>query len=611
MAAPSRFIRDIKRTHSCGALTEADLGQTVVLFGWVQNRRDHGGCVFIDLRDRDGLTQLVFEPDVAPEAHQLAGELRHEYVIGVRGKVRGRGAQVNPKMKTGRIEVQAADLEIFNRSETPPFPIEDQIDTAEEKRLTHRYLDLRRAPLQRVLMTRHAMNQATRGYLTRKGFLELETPFMIRSTPGGARNFLVPSRLNPGRFYGLAESPQLFKQLYMVSGFDRYFQIVKCFRDEDLRGDRQPEFTQIDLEMSFVDEADVFEVVEGLMVELFKAARGTALPTPFPRMGYDEAMARYGVDKPDTRFGLELSEITDLVRAEGGSVPLFAQTVEQGGIVKALRLPGGGGLSRTELDALEDVARSFGARGLARAKVGPGGEWTASPLAKVATPALRHAIHQRLAASEGDVLLFQVGKAKLVNGVLGQLRVALGKKLALIPAGRDDLLWIVDFPLFEQSDADGAFVAAHHPFTSPRAEDVDRILTDPGRCRARAYDLVLNGNEVGGGSLRIHDSELQGRVFKALGISDEDAKSKFGFLLEALRFGAPPHGGVALGMDRLVMLLAGGASLRDVIPFPKTQKGLDLMTGAPGEVMPAQLRELHVASSAVAAPAEAEGRSDR
>ncbi len=594
---PPRFIFDLKRTHSCGALTKANVGESVVLFGWVATRRDHGGCVFIDLRDREGLTQVVFEPDVSPEAHALAGELRHEYVVGIRGKVHARGAQVNPKMKTGEVEVKATELEIFNRAETPPFPMDDEIDTAEEKRLAHRYLDLRRAPLQRVLMTRHRMNQATRGYLSSRGFLELETPFMIRSTPGGARNFLVPSRLNPGKFYGLAESPQLFKQLYMVSGFDRYFQIVKCFRDEDLRGDRQPEFTQIDLEMSFVAEPDVFEIIEGLMAELFRAAKGKELTTPFPRMPYEEAMDRYGVDKPDTRFGLELCEVTDVVRAEnGGGVPLFAQALEGGGIVKALRLPGGGGLSRTELDGLEEVAKSFGARGLARAKVGPGGEWTQSPLAKSATPGLRQGIHEKTQAKEGDVLLFQFGKAKVVNGVLGQLRGSLGKRLKLIPEGRDDLLWVVDFPLFEYSDEQKAHVAAHHPFTSPRPEDVEFILSDPGRCRARAYDLVLNGNEVGGGSIRIHDSSVQAKVFKALGISDEEANSKFGFLLEALRYGAPPHGGLALGMDRLTMLLAGGESLRDVIPFPKTQKGTDLMTGAPGDVTEAQLRELHVRS---------------
>jgi aspartyl-tRNA synthetase len=592
-----RFIHDLKRTHSCGALGEAQIGQSVVLFGWVQTRRDHGGCVFIDLRDREGLTQVVFDPQISPEAHALAGQLRSEYVLGVQGTVVGRGTQINPRMKTGAIEIRAERLEIFNRAEPPPFAIEDEIDTHEEKRLAHRYLDLRRAPLQRVLMTRHRLTHATRNYLSGQGFLEIETPYMIRSTPGGARNFLVPSRLNPGRFYGLAESPQLFKQLYMVSGFDRYFQIAKCFRDEDLRGDRQPEFTQIDLEMSFVAQEDVLALVEGLMVELFRVAKNKEIPTPLPRLSYDEALSRYGVDKPDTRFGLELTDLTELVAESDGSIALFSQAVGQGGIVKCLKLPGGGGMSRTELDGLEEVAKSFGALGLARAKVAAGGEWTQSPLAKSVSPALRQAINTRLEAAESDVLLFQFGKRKQVNGVLGQLRVSLAKRLSLIPEGRDDLLWILDFPLFEHAEEQRAWVASHHPFTAPRPEDVPFLVSDPGRCRAIAYDLVLNGNELGGGSIRIHDSSVQAKVFEALGIGAAEAQEKFGFLLEALRYGAPPHGGIAIGVDRLTMLLAGTESIRDVIPFPKTQRGLDLMTGAPGEVSAAQLAELHVKST--------------
>jgi aspartyl-tRNA synthetase len=589
-----RFIDDLKRTHSCGALGEAQIGERVVLFGWVQTRRDHGGCVFIDLRDREGLTQVVFDPQVSPEAHGLAGELRSEFVLGIQGTVVGRGSQINPRMKTGSIEIKAERLQIFNRSEAPPFAIEDVIDTHEEKRLAHRYLDLRRAPLQRVLMTRHALTHATRNYLSANGFLEIETPYMIRSTPGGARNFLIPSRLNPGRFYGLAESPQLFKQLYMVAGFDRYFQIAKCFRDEDLRGDRQPEFTQIDLEMSFVSQADVLALVEGLMVQLFRVAKNKDITTPLRRLSYDEAMSRYGVDKPDTRFALELCDLTDLIAGGDGSIGMFSQAVDQGGIVKCLNLPGGGGMSRTELDGLEEVAKSFGAHGLARAKVGGGGEWTQSPLAKSVSPTLRQAINARLAAKESDVLLFQFGKPKQVNGVLGQLRVSLARRLSLIPEGRDDLLWILDFPLFEHSEEHKAWVASHHPFTAPRPEDVPFLVSDPGRCRAIAYDLVLNGNELGGGSIRIHDSTVQARVFEALGIDHADAQEKFGFLLEALRYGAPPHGGIAIGVDRLTMLLAGTESIRDVISFPKTQKGLDLMTGAPGEASATQLAELHV-----------------
>ena len=595
----SEFLRAHKRTHSCGALRKDDVGKEIVLYGWVNNRRDHGGAVFIDLRDREGLTQVVFEPGAGGDAHTLAGDLRLEFVVGVVGTVASRGGNVNPKLATGEIEVKATKLVIFNPSQPTPFLIDDQIDTAEEIRLKYRYLDLRRAPIQQVFVFRHKVNQAVRRSLSAQGFLEIETPFMIRSTPGGARNFLVPSRLNPGKFYALAESPQLFKQLYMVSGFDRYFQIVKCFRDEDLRGDRQPEFTQIDLEMSFVEPEDVHRVIENLFAEIFKDALGVELKLPFPKLPYEEAMRRYGVDKPDTRFGLELVDLTELVRdAKGGGVPLFAQAVEGGGIVKALSIPGGGGMSRTEIDKLEDVAKSFGAKGLARAKVAAGGEWTQSPLTKTIEAGLRQKINEAMGAKEGDVLLFQFGKAKQVNGVLGQMRVQLGKKLDLIPKGRHDLLWVVDFPLFEHSEEQNAYVAAHHPFTSPRPEDLPYLLSDPGRVKAVAYDLVLDGNEVAGGSIRIHDQKVQDTVFQALGIGEEERRSKFGFLLDALSYGAPPHGGIAVGMDRLVMLLTGAESIRDVIPFPKTQKGTDLMTGAPGDVTDKQLGELHVKSVA-------------
>ncbi len=593
------FLSEHQRTHLCGQLRDSDIGKEVVLYGWVHNRRDHGGAVFIDLRDRDGLTQVVFEPD-AGEAHELAHDLRLEFVMGVVGKVASRGANVNPKMRTGAIEVKATKLVIFNPASPPPFLIENGIDTNEELRLKYRFLDLRRPEMQETFIFRHKVNQAVRNYLSGRGFLEIETPFMVRFTPGGARNFLVPSRLNPGRFYGLAESPQLFKQLYMVAGFDRYFQIVKCFRDEDLRGDRQPEFTQIDLEMSFAQEADVQDVVEGLFASIFREALGQELKLPLPRMSYDEAMSRYGVDKPDTRFGLELVDVTSVVReAGGGGVPFFAQAVNEGGIVKLICLPGGGGMSRAETDKLEDVAKSFGAKGLARAKVAAGGEWTQSPLTKTIDPGLRQRINEVAGAKEGDLLLFQFGKPKLVNGVLGQMRVQLGRRLGLIPEGRHDLLWVVDFPLFEFSEEQNSYVASHHPFTAPRSEDVEFLVSDPGRVKARAYDLVLDGNEVGGGSIRIHDSGLQTKVFEALGISPEERKNKFGFLLDALSYGAPPHGGLAVGMDRLIMLLTGKDSIRDVIPFPKTATGTDLMTGAPGDVSDKQLGELHVKVSAV------------
>jgi aspartyl-tRNA synthetase len=596
------FIAQVKRTHSCGELTAKDVGKDVVLFGWVQNRRDHGGAVFIDLRDRQGLTQVVFEPDIDPEAHALAGTLRLEWCIGVQGKVVSRGANVNPKMKTGEIEVRATALTVFNRSEPTPFPIEDKIETAEEKRLVHRYLDLRRRPLQQSLITRSKMNAITRSTLVEEGFLELETPYMGKYTPGGARNFLVPSRLNPGKFYALAESPQLYKQLFMVAGFDRYFQIVKCFRDEDLRLDRQPEFTQIDLEMSFVSQDDVFAVVEKLISRLWKEVLGIEVPTPFRRMAFDESMAKYGNDKPDLRFGLEHVVLTDIVTAHGGEggVPMLLEAVQQGGIVKAMVIPAAHPLSRAEADKLEEFAKGSGARGLARAKVGESGEWTQSPLAKAISPALRAAINEACGAKPGDLILFQFGKPSVVHTVMANLRVHVAKKLGLIPevgsGGRWELLWVVDPPLFEYNEELRSWVAAHHAFTRPHDEDVQYLRSDPGRVKCYRYDVVLNGFEIGGGSIRLHDPRVQAQVFAAMGIGEEEARSKFGFLLDALRFGAPPHGGIALGMDRLSMLLTGAESLRDVIPFPKTKTGIDSMTGAPGEVDEQQLRELHVRS---------------
>ncbi len=598
-----QFITQVKRTHSCGQLTGADVGKEVVLFGWVQNRRDHGGAVFIDLRDREGLTQVVFEPDIAREAHELAGQLRLEYCIGIKGKVYSRGANVNPKLKTGEIEVKATELTIFNRSETPPFHIEDEIDTGEEKRLQYRYLDLRRAPLQKTLITRSRMNAITRSYLVERGFLELETPFMGKYTPGGARNFLVPSRLNPGKFYALAESPQLYKQLFMVAGFDRYFQIVKCFRDEDLRLDRQPEFTQIDLEMSFVAQDDVFEVIEGLLQKLWGELLGVQVKTPFRRMDWAESMAKYGNDKPDLRFGLEHVVLTDLVRrhGEGGGVPMMSDAVAQGGIVKAMVLPADKALSRAETDKLEEYVKGMGAKGLARAKVGENGEWTQSPFAKSISAELRQAINRWCGAKSGDLILFQFGREAMVHTVMANLRVHVAKKLKLIPeygsGGRWEFLWVVNPPLFELDEESKTWVAAHHAFTRPHDDCLKYLSTDPGKVLCHRYDVVLNGFEIGGGSIRLHDPKVQAEVFKALGISDEEARSKFGFLLDALKYGAPPHGGIALGMDRLAMLLTGAESLRDVIPFPKTQKGTDLMTGAPGEVDERQLKDLSIKST--------------
>ena len=597
-----RFIDEIKRTHSCGELTAKDIGKTVVLFGWVHSRRDHGKAVFIDLRDRAGVTQVVFEPRFDEKAHELAGELRLEYVLGLRGVVESRGSNVNPKLPTGEIEVHVSELEIFNRSEPTPLLVEDEIDTDEQKRLAFRFLDLRRPVMQKALITRSRINQITREHFAGSGFLELETPFLVKYTPGGARNFLVPSRMSPGKFYALAESPQLFKQLFMVAGFDRYFQIVRCFRDEDLRLDRQPEFTQIDVEMSFVTQDEVFTAVEGLIAKIWKELLGVEIELPLQRMEFDESMRRFGNDKPDLRFGLEHVELTEVVRGhDGGGVPMLKEAVDAKGIVKAIRVPKAHPLSRKDLDELEKDAKGMGAKGLARAKIGEGGEWTQSPLAKSITPELRGAINAACGAEPGDLLLFQFGREAMVHAVLANLRLILGKKFGMIPpygsGGQWRFLWVVNPPLFEFDEEAGTWVAAHHAFTRPHDEDVEYLETDPGRVKCYRYDLVLNGFEIGGGSIRLHKPDVQQRVFKALGISPEEAQAKFGFLLDALKFGAPPHGGIALGMDRVAMLVTGAASLRDVVAFPKTQKGTDLMTGAPGDVDDRQLAELHVKRS--------------
>jgi aspartyl-tRNA synthetase len=591
------FLTDLKRSHDCGALRAADAGKRVVLFGWVASRRDHGGLVFIDLRDRAGITQVAFEPDQGAEAFALAGELRGEFCIGVTGVVAERGGKKNPNLATGEIEIKADALTIFSRSETPPFEITDQTLAGESVRLKHRYLDLRRPALQKNFLVRSTVYQTTRRYLSQLGFAEIETPFMVKYTPGGARNFLVPSRQNQGQFYALAESPQIFKQLFMVSGFDRYFQIVRCFRDEDLRLDRQPEFTQIDLEMSFVVEEDVQGVIEGLIAALWKDVLGIELTLPLPRLTHAEAVGKYGSDKPDLRFDLPLTDLTDLCRAhDGGGVGLLEAAVKSPtAIVKGWRLPAehAAKLARSDLDKLEEFAKGFGAGGLARARVAAGGAWTQTPM-KTMADGLRNAINDAAGLQEGDLLFLQFGAKKLVNTVLGALRLHVAGKLGLVPKDVWRFCWITDFPLFEQSD-EGHLVASHHPFTEPHPEDLERLESDPASVRARAYDLTLNGNEIAGGSIRIHRSDVQARVFRALGLSDEDAKAKFGFLLEAFKYGPPPHGGIAAGVDRLAMLLCGAESLRDVIAFPKTQKGTDLMTDAPSGVAKRQLDELHIA----------------
>ena len=606
---PMSALLQRQRTHTCNDLTAADIGTEVVLMGWVQSNRDHHGRVFVDLRDRFGLTQLVFKPETSAAIANSGRELGREFCIGIRGVVEDRttnGGSHNPRLKTGEVEISVLEMELFNSSATPPFMIEDDLDTNEEKRLTYRTLDLRRPRLQKNLAIRHRIMQAARRHFDENAFLELETPLLVKYTPGGARNFLVPSRLNPGHFYALAESPQLYKQMFMMSGLDRYFQIVKCFRDEDLRGDRQPEFTQIDVEMSWATEIVVQTLMEGLVTRVFKETIGVELTAPFERMKYDDAMAKYGSDKPDLRFGLEHVDVTDDMKAiDGGGVGLFKQALDAGGIIKVMRVPGKHELSRTEVDKLEDEVKKLGGRGLARARVGEDGtSWTQTPLAKTITPEAMAKIHERTGAVPGDVLLFQFGKAGVVHTVLGGLRLHLRDKLKLVELDENGVskswrvLWVTDFPLFEHDEEKGTFAAAHHPFTSPQAGHEDKLTTDQANCRARAYDLVINGNEIGGGSIRIHDSTIQSKVFAGLGISEEDTQRKFGFLLEALKYGCPPHGGIALGLDRLCMLLCGGTSLRDVIAYPKTQKGTDLLTDAPTVVTGKQLDELFIASTA-------------
>ena len=581
----------LRRTHNCNQLGIDNLDHEVTLMGWVLRRRDHGGVIFIDLRDRWGITQIVFNPEINPEVHAKAHRLRSEWVLAVKGKVERRpGDMANPKLKTGEIEVLVSELLILNTSETPPFPLDEDTEVSDNLRLQYRYMDLRRPEMADKLIMRHKAVQAIRTYLSDNNFLEIETPMLTRSTPEGARDYLVPSRVNAGKFYALPQSPQLFKQLLMVSGMDRYFQVVKCFRDEDLRADRQPEFTQIDMELSFVGEDDIISISEGMIRDVFKKTRNIDVEPPFKRMSYDEAMARFGTDRPDTRFGFELTDLTETLR--GCSFKVFNSIIDKGGSVKAINAKGCAGFSRKDLDNLTDYAARFGAKGMAWIKIKED-QWQ-SPITKFFSEDELAGMGKALEAEPGDLILFGADDTATVNQVLAELRLELARRMNLIDNETYDFLWITDFPLVEYDNDRKRYSAVHHPFTAPFEEHLDLLETDPGKVKSRAYDLVLNGNEIGGGSIRIHTPEVQERVLKTLGIDQQEANDKFGFLLRALQFGAPPHGGIAFGVDRLMMILTNSDSIRDVIAFPKTQKATCPLTEAPASVARKQLTELHL-----------------
>lgn len=583
-------MKGLKRSHRCTELGTVNVGSQVTVMGWVQKRRNLGSLIFVDLRDRSGLLQIVFdEKDVGADGFEKAGKLRSEFVIAVAGRVEMREGAVNENLATGEIEIRAEQLRILSESETPPFPIEEDIKTKDELRLKYRFLDLRRPNLQRNLMLRSLVANSARQFLADEGFLEIETPILIKSTPEGARDYLVPSRIHTGHFYALPQSPQLFKQLLMCSGYDRYFQIAKCFRDEDLRADRQPEFTQIDLELSFVDIDDVIDVNERLLAKIFRDAVGVEVPLPIPRMTWKEAMDRFGSDKPDTRFGMELKDISELVKSCGFGV--FTGALENGGSVRGINAGGQGKMPRKKIDALVEFAKGYGAKGLAYLAINDDGSYKSS-FAKFMTEEELAAIVKALEGKPGDLLLFAADKNKIVWNVLGALRLEIAKSLGLLKKDEYKFLWITEFPLLEYSEEEDRYVAMHHPFTMPMEEDLDKIDTDPGAVRAKAYDITLNGNEIGGGSVRIHQDDIQSKMFEVLGFSKERAEDQFGFLLSAFKYGVPPHAGLAYGLDRLVMLMAGEDSIREVIAFPKVKDASCLMTGAPGTVEEQQLEEL-------------------
>jgi len=582
-------LGEMRRTHNCCELGADDIGTGVVLMGWVQRRRDHGGVIFVDLRDREGITQVVFNPKVDKEIHEKAHAIRNEYVLGILGNVMKRPeGMINPDLITGEIEVMVTELRILSAAKTPPFLIEDRLDVSENVRLTYRHIDLRRPQLQKNIILRHKASASVRQYLNGLGFLDIETPFLTRSTPEGARDYLVPSRVNPGMFYALPQSPQIFKQLLMISGFDRYYQIVRCFRDEDLRADRQPEFTQIDIEMSFVGEDNIIDVSEGMMAALFKNVLDVDVKTPFLRLSYKEALDRFGLDKPDTRFALELKDISDIVGDSGFKV--FSSVVKKGGIVKALNAKGCINLSRKEIDDLAELTAVYRAKGLAWIKVREDG-WQ-SPIAKFFSDQEKEDMIRRVDIEPGDLVFFVADHPTIANEALGHLRNHLGKRLGLIDENEFRFVWITHFPLLEYDETEKRYQALHHPFTAPLEEDYGLLQDEPLSVRSRAYDLVLNGFEIGGGSIRTHQRAIQEKVFEALGMEREEYEGKFGFLLSALESGAPPHGGVAFGFDRIVMILCGYSSIRDVIAFPKTQKAACILTNAPSEANKAQLNEL-------------------